>query len=186
MSLPNTLTISRIILLPVFVLLFYLPVAWHYQAAFLVFVLAAVTDCLDGYMARRLGQTSALGAFLDPVADKLMVAVALILLVQDQPSIWLTLPAAVIIGREITVSALREWMAEVGASDKVAVSGYGKLKTICQMVALSLLIFNEPLFGIPIYRIGIILLYVAALLTLWSMVLYLIAARYQLTEGARD
>ncbi len=180
MSLPNTLTLSRIVLLPVFIILFYLPVAWHYQAAFVVFVLAAVTDCLDGYIARRLGQTSALGAFLDPVADKLMVAVVLVLLVQDQPSRWLVLPAAVIIGREITVSALREWMAEVGASDKVAVSGYGKLKTICQMVALSLLILHDPLFGIPIYTIGMVLLYIAALLTLWSMVLYMNAARHQL------
>ncbi|MEE9575650.1 MAG: CDP-diacylglycerol--glycerol-3-phosphate 3-phosphatidyltransferase, partial [Gammaproteobacteria bacterium] len=130
MNLPNALTLSRIILIPVFVLIFYMPVSWHYTAACMVFVLAAITDGLDGYYARKLGQTSALGAFLDPVADKLMIAVVLVLLVEDEPSIWLALPAAVIIGREITISALREWMAELGESSKVAVSGYGKLKTI--------------------------------------------------------
>lgn len=183
MTLPNTLTLSRIILIPVFVLLFYLPVSWNYLASCVVFVLAAITDGLDGYYARKLGQTSALGAFLDPVADKLMVAVVLVLLVQDEPSVWLALPAAVIIGREITISGLREWMAELGESKKVAVSGYGKLKTICQMVALGFLIYHNPLFGIPIYTIGLVLLYIAATLTLWSMILYLIAARPQLKDG---
>ncbi len=182
MTLPNTLTLSRIILIPVFVMLFYLPVSWNYLAACVVFVLAAITDGLDGYYARKLGQTSALGAFLDPVADKLMVAVVLVLLVQDEPSVWLALPAAVIIGREITISALREWMAELGESKLVAVSGYGKLKTICQMVALGFLIYHNSLFGIPIYTIGMVLLYIAATLTLWSMILYLNAARPQLKD----
>jgi CDP-diacylglycerol--glycerol-3-phosphate 3-phosphatidyltransferase/cardiolipin synthase len=167
-------------MLPVFVIFFYLPVSWHYLAACVIFVLAAITDGLDGYYARKLGQTSALGAFLDPVADKLMVAVVLVLLVEDQPSIWLAIPAAIIIGREITISALREWMAEIGASSKVAVSGYGKLKTICQMVALGFLIYHNDLFGIPIYTIGMILLYIASILTIWSMILYLKAAWPQL------
>ncbi len=182
-NLPNALTLSRIILIPVFVLIFYMPVSWHYTAACMVFVLAAITDGLDGYYARKLGQTSALGAFLDPVADKLMIAVVLVLLVEDEPSIWLALPAAVIIGREITISALREWMAELGESSKVAVSGYGKLKTICQMVALGFLIFHDSLFGIPIYTIGMVLLYIAASLTLWSMYLYLSAAWPQLKDS---
>jgi CDP-diacylglycerol--glycerol-3-phosphate 3-phosphatidyltransferase/cardiolipin synthase len=148
-----------------------------------IFVLAAITDGLDGYYARKLGQTSALGAFLDPVADKLMITVVLVLLVEDQPSIWIALPAAVIIGREITISALREWMAELGASSKVAVSGYGKLKTICQMVALGFLIYHNDLFSIPIYTIGMVLLYIASILTLWSMILYLQAAWPQLKDS---
>jgi CDP-diacylglycerol--glycerol-3-phosphate 3-phosphatidyltransferase len=183
MNLPNALTLSRIILIPVFVIIFYLPVSWNYLAACVIFALAAITDGLDGYYARKLGLTSALGTFLDPVADKLMVAVVLVLLVQDEPSIWLSIPAAIIIGREITISALREWMAELGESKKVSVSGYGKLKTICQMVALGFLIFHNPLFGIPIYTIGMVLLYIAAILTLWSMFLYLRAAWPQLKDS---
>ncbi len=183
MNIPNILTLSRIVMIPVFVIIFYLPFSWHYLAACVIFILAAITDGLDGYYARKLGQTSALGAFLDPVADKLMIAVVLVLLVEDQPSIWLALPAAVIIGREITISALREWMAELGASSKVAVSGYGKLKTICQMVALGFLIYHNPLFGIPIYTIGMVLLYIASMLTLWSMFLYLQAAWPQLKDS---
>jgi CDP-diacylglycerol--glycerol-3-phosphate 3-phosphatidyltransferase/cardiolipin synthase len=183
MNLPNILTLSRIFLIPFFVIFFYLPVSWHYQAACLIFILAAITDGLDGYYARKLGQTSALGAFLDPVADKLMVAVVLVLLVEDQPSVWIALPAAVIIGREITISALREWMAELGASSKVAVSGYGKLKTICQMVSLGFLIYHNDLFAIPIYTIGMVLLYIASILTLWSMFLYLKAAWPQLKDS---
>ncbi len=183
MNIPNILTLSRIVMIPVFVIIFYLPFSWHYLEACVIFILAAITDGLDGYYARKLGQTSALCAFLDPVADKLMIAVVLVLLVEDQPSIWLALPAAIIIGREITISALREWMAELGASSKVAVSGYGKLKTICQMVALGFLIYHNDLFGIPIYSIGMVLLYIASLLTLWSMFLYLQAAWPQLKDS---
>jgi len=186
MNIPNILTLSRIVMIPVFVIIFYLPFSWHYLAACVIFILAAITDGLDGYYARKLGQTSALGAFLDPVADKLMIAVVLVLLVEDDPdnwSFWLALPAAVIIGREITISALREWMAELGASSKVAVSGYGKLKTICQMVALGFLIYHNDLFGIPIYAIGMVLLYIASILTLWSMFLYLQAAWPQLKDS---
>jgi len=183
MNIPNILTLSRIVMIPVFVIIFYLPFSWHYLAACVIFILAAITDGLDGYYARKLGQTSELGAFLDPVADKLMIAVVLVLLVEDEPSIWLALPAAVIIGREITISALREWMAEMGESSKVAVSGYGKLKTICQMVALGFLIYHNDLFGIPIYSIGMVLLYIASILTLWSMFLYLQAAWPQLKDS---
>ncbi|MCI0590329.1 MAG: CDP-diacylglycerol--glycerol-3-phosphate 3-phosphatidyltransferase [Gammaproteobacteria bacterium] len=176
MNIPNTLTLVRIALIPVFILVFYLPYSWADIAASFVFALAALTDWLDGYLARRLGQISRLGAFLDPVADKLMIAVVLVLLVQAHPSPWLALPAAVIVGREITVSALREWMAEVGARGHVAVSIYGKVKTISQMVALFLLLYREPILGIPVFQTGFVLLYVAAVLTLWSMLLYLYAA----------
>jgi CDP-diacylglycerol--glycerol-3-phosphate 3-phosphatidyltransferase/cardiolipin synthase len=175
-NIPNILTLLRIALIPVFVVIFYLPVPWARPVCALVFTAAALTDWLDGWLARRWDQTSPLGAFLDPVADKLMVASALVLLVQSDPSVWLALPAAVIIGREITVSALREWMAEIGARAKVAVSMAGKLKTTAQMVAIVLLILRDPLWGIPIGWSGLVLLYVAAALTLWSMVLYLRAA----------
>ena len=183
-NIPNFLTLLRIAMIPIFVLAFYLPVHWHYLAACLIFTGAALTDLLDGYLARRLGQTSRLGAFLDPVADKLMVAVALVLLVEDQPSIYLALPAAVIIGREITVSALREWMAELGARSKVAVSLYGKVKTTAQMLALVLLLYREPLFGLPVYDTGLALLYIAAALTLASMYQYLLLAWPKLKETA--
>lgn len=185
MNIPNTLTLLRIVLIPVLVLVFYLPVDWRFLAACGVFSVAALTDLLDGYLARRLNQISRLGAFLDPVADKLMVAVVLVLLVQADPSMWLALPAAVIIGREITVSALREWMAELGARSKVAVSVYGKVKTIAQMVALIFLLLREPLLGLPVYPIGIGLLYLAALLTLVSLYQYLASAWPKLRETAR-
>ena len=173
---PNLLTFLRIVLIPVFVGVFYIPVSWSELACALVFAVAAVTDWFDGYLARRLGQTSSLGAFLDPVADKLMVAVALVLLVQEDPRAALALPAIVIIGREIAVSALREWMAEVGARSRVAVSMVGKFKTTAQMIAILLLILDDAFWGWPLYDLGLALLYAAALLTLWSMLLYLRAA----------
>ena len=176
MTIPNTLTLLRIALIPLFVVLFWLPFQGPDLLAAAVFLLAAVTDWLDGYLARRLGQTSRLGAFLDPVADKLIVAVALVLILQRDPTIAVALPTMVIIGREITVSALREWMAELGARAKVAVSWLGKVKTTFQMVALCLMIAREPVAGLPSYLIGLVALYVAAALTLWSMVLYLRAA----------
>ena len=176
MTIPNQLTLLRVGLIPVFVLVFYLPFSWNNELACVFFTLAALTDVLDGYLARKLGQVSSLGAFLDPVADKLMIAVALVLLVQQNPSIYLALPAAVIIGREITVSALREWMAAVGASSRVAVSVWGKVKTIAQMVALGFLIFRESILNLPVYMIGLILLYIAAILTLISMFQYLASA----------
>jgi CDP-diacylglycerol--glycerol-3-phosphate 3-phosphatidyltransferase/cardiolipin synthase len=176
MNIPNTLTIMRIALIPVFVVVFYLPFASSHTVTAAIFALAAVTDLLDGYLARRLEQTSALGEFLDPVADKLMVAVVLIVLLQRNPSVWLALPAAVIVGREITVSALREWMAELGARAKVAVSSLGKLKTTSQMLALVMLLYRDDIGSLRVYDVGMVLLYVAALLTLWSMCVYLCAA----------
>jgi len=173
---PNLLTLLRIGLIPVFVVVFYLQSPWARPVAAVIFTIAAVTDWLDGHLARRWDQTSPLGTFLDPVADKLMVAIALVFLVQVDPRPVLALASAVIIGREITVSALREWMAEIGARSHVAVSGTGKIKTVAQMVAIILLILRGPLFGVPIYDLGLVLLYVAAALTLWSMFLYLRAA----------
>ena len=175
-NLPNSLTLLRIVLIPVFVVCFYLPTSWAREAATVLFVLAAVTDWLDGYLARRMRVVSAFGAFLDPVADKLMVATALILLVQADPTIMMAAAAAVIIGREIAISALREWMAEVGNRTSVAVSEIGKFKTAAQMTAISLLIYRDDLLGFPVYTVGLVLLYVAVALTLWSMTLYLRAA----------
>ncbi|AFL76175.1 CDP-diacylglycerol--glycerol-3-phosphate 3-phosphatidyltransferase [Thiocystis violascens] len=175
-NLPNLLTMLRIVLIPVFVVVFYIEAPWAPYAAASVFGAAALTDWLDGYLARRWSQTSPLGAFLDPVADKLMVAVALVVLLQADPRILLALPVMVIIGREITVSALREWMAEVGARAAVAVSGLGKIKTTAQMISIALLILRDSVFGPSVYDLGVVLVYVAAILTLWSMALYLIAA----------
>lgn len=186
MNIPNSLTFLRIGLIPVFVLVFYAPLDWGRQLACLIFVAAALTDLLDGYLARKLRQTSQLGAFLDPVADKLMIAVVLVLLVERDPSPLLSLPAAVIIGREISVSALREWMAELGARSRVAVSIYGKIKTTAQMMALPLLIYAEPAFGLPVYECGLALLYLAAALTLVSMCQYIASAWPRLREtGAK-
>ncbi len=181
MNIPNRLTILRILLVPVIVVVFYLPVSWASQLSALVFALAAATDWLDGYLARRWRQTSPFGAFLDPVADKIMVAIALILLLQADPVIWLTLPIIIIIGREITISALREWMAELGSRTTVAVSYVGKLKTAAQMGSIIAMLYRDDLFGLPVYRIGVILLYIAAGLTLWSMLVYLKAARPMLS-----
>jgi CDP-diacylglycerol--glycerol-3-phosphate 3-phosphatidyltransferase len=175
-TVPNILTLLRIILIPVLVLVFFFPFQWSYQVSAAVFGLAALTDWLDGYLARRLGQLSPFGAFLDPVADKLMVAVALVLLVQDNPTVIYAIPAAIIIGREIVISALREWMSELGQRTRVAVSIVGKIKTTMQMVAILLLLYKVPLGFLPTHTVGAVLLYVAALLTLWSMVVYLHAA----------
>ncbi|MBC9250983.1 CDP-diacylglycerol--glycerol-3-phosphate 3-phosphatidyltransferase [Pseudomonas alcaligenes] len=175
MNIPNLLTVLRVALIPVFILFFYLPFSWSYLAASAVFALAAVTDWFDGYLARRWEQSTPFGAFLDPVADKLMVAVALVLLVEEHANLWLTLPAAIIIGREIVVSALREWMAELGARAQVAVSNLGKWKTTAQMVALVILLANPPQLTIWV-GLGYVLLIVAAGLTLWSMIQYLLAA----------
>ena len=175
MNIPNLLTVLRVALIPVFILLFYLPFSWSYWAASAVFAIAAVTDWLDGYLARRWEQSTPFGAFLDPVADKLMVAVALVLLVAEHGNLWLTLPAAIIIGREIVVSALREWMAELGARAQVAVSNLAKWKTAAQMVSLITLLANPPTFTVWVI-LGYALLIIAAVLTLWSMVQYLLAA----------
>jgi CDP-diacylglycerol--glycerol-3-phosphate 3-phosphatidyltransferase len=182
----NVLTLARIIMIPLVIILFFLPQAWAKAATAWLFILAALTDSLDGYLARKLGQTSALGAFLDPVADKLMVAVALILLVSYDPPLLefvvfdphtlIVLTACVIVGREITISALREWMAEMGARGKVAVSSMGKWKTIFQMTGLSMMLFRDDVWFIPAFELGLYCLVAAAALTLWSMVTYLRAA----------
>ncbi len=173
MNLPNILTLTRIILIPIFVTVYYLPFETATVWATVIFALAAITDWLDGYLARKWQQTSAFGAFLDPVADKLIVSVALILLVQTYNSIWVTVAAAIIISREIVIAALREWMAELGLRSKIAVSMVGKLKTTAQMLALILLLYQQPIAGINLYWFGMICLGLAALLTLWSMYLYL-------------
>lgn len=178
MNIPNALTLFRISLIPIFVLFFYLPVEWRYSGSAIIFMLAAITDWFDGYLARKLEQVSALGEFLDPVADKLIVAVALVLLVQAHATIWISIPASIIISREIVISALREWMAELGKRRKVAVSYVGKLKTVGQMVAIILLLSQNPEvkpFGFIMW-LGYLLMYVASFLTLWSMIVYLRAA----------
>jgi len=179
-NLPNILTWLRILAIPLVALLFLFgghgPRDLSEPVSGLVFAAAAVTDTLDGYLARRLGQTTRLGAFLDPVADKLIVAVALVLIVSRDPRPLMVLTAAVIIGREIAISALREWMAGIGQRTAVAVSRIGKYKTIAQMVGLTMLLFRHELLGLPIYRLGQWLTVLAAVLTLISMALYLRAA----------
>ena len=188
-TIPNLLTGLRIVLIPVVVGLFllrnYLPHGWGDILAGLMFAAAGITDSLDGYVARRLGLVSPLGEFLDPVADKLIVATALVLIVARNPVWYVTLTAAVIIGREIAISALREWMAEIGARRKVAVSALGKFKTIAQIVGLSMMLFREDLLGLPIYAIGLVLTVAAAVLTLWSMGIYLRAAWPELSREPR-
>ncbi len=163
-------------MIPVLALAFYWPSDWANVLAVVIFVLAALTDWLDGWVARRFGMTSAFGAFLDPVADKLMVAVALVLILQRQPEVVLALSVAVIIGREITISALREWMAGLGEGARVKVAWTGKLKTILQMVAIGFLLYGEPLGPLPVLDIGRWLLVLAAVLTIVSMISYLRAA----------
>jgi len=178
-NIPNSLTVLRILLIPVFVGIFYLPVDtldphWVNFSATLVFAFAAMTDWLDGYLARRLNQTSAFGAFLDPVADKLMVAAALIVLVELERTGAIV--ALIIIGREIAISALREWMAGIGERGSVAVASLGKIKTAVQMIAILLLLYYDPIGVIDIKFLGEILIYLAAFLTLLSMAYYLKAA----------
>jgi len=176
-------------MIPVFLALYYLSdntISLHNKHLFstLLFAFAAITDWLDGYLARRLNQSSAFGAFLDPVADKLMVAAALVLLVSlGQVD---AIIAFIIIGREIAISALREWMAQLGARKNVAVSMLGKVKTTFQMIAILLLLYQETLFGFSTSQIGSFFIYIAALLTLWSMVYYLILAMPQITQKSRD
>ncbi len=175
-TLANILTWIRIAAIPVVVYCFFSSMDFARPIAGIVFGLAAITDVLDGYAARKLGQTSRFGEFLDPVADKLMVAVALVLLVQSNPRIDITLIAMIIIGREITVSALREWMAGLGARHEVKVSVAGKVKTALQMFGIAFMVYQRDLFGLEIYEVGYILLLAAAAMTLWSMVIYLRAA----------
>jgi CDP-diacylglycerol--glycerol-3-phosphate 3-phosphatidyltransferase len=175
-NLPTYLTLLRIACIPLLTFIFYLP--WQYSniACTVIFSLAGLTDWLDGYLARKMGLETAFGAFLDPVADKLMVAVVLILLVQRNPDPYLAITAAIIIGREITITSLREWMAELGKRAHIKVSRMGKWKTTVQMFAMGLLLYHDDLFNLPILQLGYGLLYIAAILTLWSMIQYLSAA----------
>ncbi len=175
MNLPTYLTLLRIFVIPLLVIIYYLPFESRYLICAGLFAAAAFTDWLDGFLARRWNQTTPFGAFLDPVADKLMVAVALGVLIEAHATWILTFPALIIIGREIVISALREWMAEIGKSAQVAVSWLGKVKTTLQMLAIFLLLLVPP--GEWQAWFGVACLYLAALLTLWSMVIYLQAAR---------
>ncbi len=178
LTLPTMLTLVRIALVPVLVALFYLPYHWSNMACVVVFVAAAITDWADGYIARRHGQMSRFGEFLDPVADKIMVATALILLVQRQEHFEaiFAIAAAIIVGREITISALREWMSEIGERKLVNVSWLGKTKTGFQMTAIGFLLYHDNMWFLPIALIGELLLYTSAALTLWSMWTYLQSA----------
>ena len=188
--LPNALTVLRVILIPVMILFFYLPFEWSRFVSCWVFVAASITDFLDGYFARKHQTFSKFGAFLDPVADKLIVAVALVMLVQVHATAWLAVPAMVIVSREITVSALREWMAELGKRSRVAVSQLGKIKTVTQMTAITLLLAQKPGFDLagdivmtPWLWLSYGLLYLATALTLWSMLAYLRAAAPELLKS---
>lgn len=189
LNIPNLLTLLRILLIPFFFIVYAIDAGWSNVVATVIFVAAAITDWLDGYLARKLNQYTTFGAFLDPVADKLIVATALVLLATDQKILELVISiplfaaaVGIIIGREIVISALREWMAELGKRASVAVSYIGKVKTTLQMIAISLLIYREPLFGLPVFIIGELLLFVAAILTLYSMIVYLRAAWPVLTD----
>ncbi len=192
LSVPIILTLSRIAVIPVFIAFYFVDRDWSYQLCTWLFVAAAITDWLDGYLARKYRQTSRFGEFLDPVADKLMVTVVLVLLVYKNPSVHihhgvLAFAAIIIIGREITISALREWMAEAGQRTKVAVSIIGKFKTALLLIALPFMIYKYPLFGVvPVAEIGIGLLLVSVVLTLWSMMIYLREAWPTLKRGAES
>lgn len=172
-NIPNILTSFRIFLIPIFVIVYYLPVTWAAPVAACIFLLAAITDILDGYLARKLDQSTPFGAFLDPVADKIMVAVSLVMIVEHYAVIWVTIPAMIMICREIVISALREWMAEIGQRASVAVSNIGKIKTVSQMLSLFLLIWQ---YSEMMEWVGFALMFIATILTLWSMVVYLKAA----------
>jgi CDP-diacylglycerol---glycerol-3-phosphate 3-phosphatidyltransferase len=190
LNLPNILTLVRILIIPFFVAIYYLPYTYSHLVASIIFTLACITDWLDGYLARSLKQSTKFGAFLDPVADKMMVSIALVMIVAERqfqflsmppvivtiPAFIITIPAAIIVSREIIVSALREWMAEVGKRRSVVVSSLGKLKTAVQMLALIVLIYCSPSTSANIVFIGFVLLCLAAILTMWSMVIYLKAA----------
>ena len=181
-NVPNSLTVMRMVAIPVFVIIFYLPYSWSYFWAAVIFAIAGITDWFDGYFARKLGQSTRLGAFLDPVADKLMVVIALVLLVEVHATAVLAIPALTIVAREVAVSALREWMAEIGKRANVKVSMIGKVKTTMQIIAITGLLAKEPDFHDPIVVASYVALYVAMILTLWSMFVYLRAAWPELTS----
>lgn len=181
MNFPNIISIIRILLIPFMVIVYYLPFVGAHSLASTIFLIACLSDWLDGFLARKLGQATAFGAFLDPVADKILVASAIILILGQGHLPWLTLPSMVIIGREIMVSALREWMAQLGERASVAVSYVGKLKTLLQMMAILFLLYHTPEITPDWFLLmGYILYYVAAGLTIWSMMMYFKAAWPQL------
>lgn len=182
-TLPTGVTLFRIALLPLFVIVFYLPFPWSNEVAAAIFGLACFSDWVDGFLARMLKQESAFGEFLDPVADKLIVVAAIVLIVEANPSMYVALPSVVIVAREITVSALREWMAELGSRATIKVSFIGKAKTTAQLFSLFLMIYNEPIAGYPIFQIGLGFYYLAAIFTIVSMVSYLRAAWPIITEN---
>jgi len=176
LTLPTAITLFRIALIPLFVLVFYLPFQWANLAAAAIFALASVSDWVDGYLARMLKQESAFGAFLDPVADKLMVVVAIVLLVQAHPTIYVVLPSVIIVAREICISALREWMADLGKKATVKVSFIGKAKTTAQLFSIFLMVYEDPIGDIPVYYVGLGFYFLAAIFTIGSMFIYLRAA----------
>ena len=185
MNLPNIVTVCRVSLIPVFVGIYLLPGFWTYLASAIIFGLVALTDWLDGYLARKLNESTPFGAFLDPVADKLIVVSALVILIAQHASVWLTIPGLVIVGREIVISALREWMAEMNRSMAVSVSYVGKVKTTIQMIAIALLLAIPPQSESWILGVSYGLLYIAATMTLWSMTIYLRAAWPDLRSGLK-
>lgn len=176
LNLANILTLLRIAAIPIVVVCFYSPLDYARPIAAILFGLAAITDMIDGWVARRFGQTSRFGEFLDPVADKLMVAIVLVMLVQAESGWFEDVIAMIIIGREITISALREWMATIGQRANVKVDITGKVKTTLQMFGIAFMVYKLPIYGVPIYTIGFILLVLAAVMTIWSMIVYLRAA----------
>ncbi len=176
LTLPNQLTLFRVLVIPLIVVMIYTQFEWRFIACAALFGLAGITDALDGYVARKYNMSTPFGAFLDPVADKLLVAVALTVLIEINASLWFTIPATVIICREIVISALREWMAEVGSRATVAVSNIGKVKTTLQIIAILLLLAFQKNTSPLLYEVGLVSLYLAAVLTFWSMIVYLKAA----------
>ena len=180
LNIPTYLTIFRIVLIPLFIISFYLPISYSAEITTFIFFIACVTDWFDGYLARKWNQTTRLGAFLDPVADKVLVAAALVCVVEHYHTWWITIPAIVMISREIIISALREWMAEISERASVAVSIWGKVKTTAQMFALGGLLWRQS-FTMEV--LAFILLYIAAALTIWSMLQYLKASKGSLLKS---
>ena len=180
LNFPTYLTLFRVVLIPLFVMAFYLPPQWYApEISTLIFFIASITDAFDGYLARKWNQTTRLGAFLDPVADKILVAVAFVCVVEYYHTWWVTIPVCIMIGREILISALREWMAEIGERASVAVSIWGKVKTSAQKLALGGILWRQSEF---MEILAFILLYVAAILTIWSMLQYLQASKSSLLK----
>ena len=180
LNIPNTLTLIRVGFVPVIILLFYLPYDWARPLSAWIYGVACITDWFDGYLARKLNQQSRFGAFMDPVADKLIVAVALVLIASAHPEFLIVLGTIIIIGREITISALREWMASIGLRAKVAVSMMGKFKTGAQMLAIGFLLHRDEFYGLDTHTTGVVLLVIASVLTIVSMMIYLKAAWHEI------